>query len=92
MSTVQDGVIPAGLVIDYSTPGMKELDALAAEIDSLKRYKPSVFISVVILLSAAAIASTLNDLSWWQLCTYQWMGGYCQILSGPATCFRNLVE
>jgi len=35
---VQDGVIPAGLVIDYSTPGMKELDALAADIDSLKRY------------------------------------------------------
>jgi len=31
-------VIPAGLVIDYSTAGMKELDALAAEIDSLKRY------------------------------------------------------
>jgi len=35
---MQDGVIPAGLVIDYGTPGMKELDALAAEIDSLRRY------------------------------------------------------
>jgi len=34
---MQDGVIPTGLVIDYSTPGMKELDALAAEIDSLRR-------------------------------------------------------
>jgi len=39
MSAVQDGVIPAGLVIDYSTDGMKELDALAAEIDLLKRYR-----------------------------------------------------
>lgn len=30
-------MIPAGLVIDYSTAGMKELDGLAAEIDSLRR-------------------------------------------------------
>ena len=56
MSTVQDGVIPAGLVIDYSTSGMKELDALAAEIDSLKRYftcdvmsyKPSLVIVITV--------------------------------------------
>jgi len=34
---VQDGVMPAGLVVDYSTAGMKELDELAAEIDSLRR-------------------------------------------------------
>jgi len=34
---MQDGVIPTGLVIDYSTTGMKELDELAAEIDSLRR-------------------------------------------------------
>ena len=32
----QDGVIPAGLVVDYSSAGMKELDALGVDIDTLR--------------------------------------------------------
>ena len=34
----QDGVLPSGLVVDYSTPGMKELDALGVDIDTLQRF------------------------------------------------------
>jgi hypothetical protein len=34
---LQDGVIPAGLVVDYTSSGMKELDALGVEIDKLRR-------------------------------------------------------
>jgi len=43
-------VIPAGLVIDYSTAGMKQLDALAAEIDSLKRYSAPIVVECKINL------------------------------------------
>jgi len=47
---VQDGVIPAGLIIDYSTAGMKELDALAAHIDSLRRFVTTT-VSVILVLA-----------------------------------------
>lgn len=60
--TVQDGVIPAGLVIEYSTAGMKELDELAAEIDSLRRFITSVIsyykpVYVVVIMSACTVYS-----------------------------------
>ena len=34
----KDGVVPAGLIVDYNTPGMKELETLGNDIEKLKLF------------------------------------------------------